>query len=157
MASPGKQGQLAAGSASPIKQHQQQQQQQLQQQKQSLGWRGALDGLGSMAALAAGTALLSPLLGTLTETVSSDSIIACACLLLLAHLYLHDYHFTAGLAAHLSGSLALGCAVCGSVLIASRLGSPEAVYAQVGFLLISPSPCMPLTLLCMQPVMCDGN
>jgi hypothetical protein len=77
------------------------------------------------------TALLSPLLGTLTETVSSDSIIACACLLQLAHLFLHDYHFSAALTAHLSGSLALGAAVCGSVLIASRLGSPAAVYAQV--------------------------
>ncbi|PRW60685.1 phosphatidylinositol N-acetylglucosaminyltransferase [Chlorella sorokiniana] len=96
-----------------------------------LDWRQIADGASSLAALAAATGLLSPLLGTLTENVSSDSIIACACLLLLAHLYLHDYHFTAGLTAHLSGSLALGCAVCGSVLIASRLRSPLAVYAQL--------------------------
>ena len=41
------------------------------------------DGASSLAALAAATGLLSPLLGTLTENVSSDSIIACACLLLL--------------------------------------------------------------------------
>lgn len=96
-------------------------------------WPRVADGASSLAALAAATALLSPLLGTLTETVSSDSIIACVCLLLLAHLYLHDYHFSAGLTSQLSGSLALGCAVCGSVLVASRLGSPEAVYAQVGW------------------------
>lgn len=150
-----------------------------------LDWRQLADGASSLAALAAATGLLSPLLGTLTENVSSDSIIACACLLLLgewspllhlsrsarrqtaaaaampccliwyacrlartcwpqaaacsspclpsAHLYLHDYHFTAGLTAHLSGSLALGCAVCGSVLIASRLRSPLAVYAQASW------------------------
>ncbi|KAL4429203.1 hypothetical protein ABPG77_010182 [Micractinium sp. CCAP 211/92] len=94
-------------------------------------WPRIADGASSLAALAAATALLSPLLGTLTETVSSDSIIACACLLLLAHLYLHDYHFSAGLTSQLSGSLALGCAVCGSVLVASRLGSPQGVYAQL--------------------------
>ena len=85
-----------------------------------------------MAAVAASTALLSPLLGTLTETVSSDSIVACAVLLLLGHLYLHDYHFTAGLTASLGSSLALGAAVCSSVLLASRLAGPEAVCAQVG-------------------------
>lgn len=96
------------------------------------GWRRLADGAGSLASLAAATALLSPLLGTLTETVSPDSIVACACLLKLAHLFLHDYHFAAGLAAALTGSLALGAAVCASVLLASRLGSPEAVYAQVG-------------------------
>ncbi|KAL4854296.1 Phosphatidylinositol N-acetylglucosaminyltransferase GPI2 subunit [Chlorella vulgaris] len=95
------------------------------------GWTATLDGAGSLASLVVATALLSPLLGTLTETVSSDSIIACACLLQLAHLFLHDYHFSAALTSHLSGSLALGAAVCGSVLIASRLGSPAAVYAQL--------------------------
>ncbi|KAL4443391.1 hypothetical protein ABPG75_011128 [Micractinium tetrahymenae] len=94
-------------------------------------WPRIADGASSLAALAAATALLSPLLGTLTENVSSDSITACACLLLLAHLYLHDYHFSAGLTSQLSGSLALGCAVCSSVLVASRLGSPQAVYAQL--------------------------
>lgn len=104
-------------------------------------WPRIADGASSLAALAAATALLSPLLGTLTETVSSDSIIACACLLLLAHLYLHDYHFSAGLTSQLSGSLALGCAVCGSVLVASRLGSPQGVYAQVGQAGEAPRPC----------------
>jgi len=48
-----------------------------------LDWRQLADGASSLAALAAATGLLSPLLGTLTENVSSDSIIACACLLLL--------------------------------------------------------------------------
>ena len=48
-----------------------------------LDWRQLADGASSLGALAAATGLLSPLLGTLTENVSSDSIIACACLLLL--------------------------------------------------------------------------
>ncbi|PSC75905.1 phosphatidylinositolN-acetylglucosaminyltran sfe ra sesubunit c [Micractinium conductrix] len=124
--------------ASPPKhrhQHRRRHRRHVQQQQRDAtppSWRAsALDGVGSMAALALATALLSPLLGTLTENVSSDTTIACACLLLLAHLYLHDYHFTAALTAQLSASLALGCAVCGSVLVASRLGSPAAVYAQL--------------------------
>jgi phosphatidylinositol glycan class C protein len=35
--------------------------------------------------------LLSPLLRTLTKTISEDSVIAMTAGLLMLHLYLHDY------------------------------------------------------------------
>jgi hypothetical protein len=39
----------------------------------------------------AGVYLLSPLLRTLTKTISEDSVIAMTVGLLIIHLYLHDY------------------------------------------------------------------
>lgn len=39
----------------------------------------------------AGVYLLSPLLHSLTRTISEDSIIAMTAGLLILHLYLHDY------------------------------------------------------------------
>ena len=41
--------------------------------------------------LVGGVYLLSPLIKTLAATVSADSIIALTSVLLLAHLFLHDY------------------------------------------------------------------
>ena len=51
---------------------------------------GVNDGM-SMCQCFAGVYLLSPLLHSLTRSISEDSIIAMAVGLLILHLYLHDY------------------------------------------------------------------
>jgi hypothetical protein len=47
--------------------------------------------LSAWIPLLAGVLFLSPLLHSLTRTVSEDSVIALTVLLLMAHLFLHDY------------------------------------------------------------------
>lgn len=90
--------------------------------------------------LAATTALLSPLLASLTQSTSSDSIVSSSCVLILLHLYLHDYSrdgayrgpiVHAGGARSISASLSLACAACSSVLIASRMPSRAHAFTQV--------------------------
>jgi len=67
---------------------------------------------------------LAPLYSTLTRTLSDDTTAAASTWLLLAHLYLHDYHLGASVNDRLVGSLSLAAAVCASVLLASRLAAP---------------------------------
>lgn len=93
------------------------------------GARGAVQATREAAVLLAGVYLLSPLLQTLTGTVSGDSVSAMVVASLLAHLYLHDYHFGRDVAHTLQGSLSLAAALFASVLLASRLDSPQAVFA----------------------------
>ncbi|CAD7703032.1 unnamed protein product [Ostreobium quekettii] len=76
---------------------------------------------------------MSPLLRTLTWTISTDTIISSSCLLLLVHLYLHDYNFVNSVTDKLTGSVSLGSAVFASVLIASRLPSYQHVFVQILF------------------------
>lgn len=77
--------------------------------------------------LGTGVYLLSPLYSTLTKTISDDTIIAASTWLLLAHLYMHDYHFITSVADRVTGSLSLAAAVGASLLLASRLQQPQAV------------------------------
>jgi len=93
------------------------------------GARGAVQATREAAVLLAGVYLLSPLLQTLTGTVSGDSVSAMVVASLLAHLYLHDYHFGRDVAHTLQGCLSLAAALFASVLLASRLDSPQAVFA----------------------------
>ena len=63
--------------------------------------------------------------------VCSDSIVALACSLLIAHLYLHDYSFVDRVTDTLTGSMSLTAATFASVLVASRLKTQMQVFSQV--------------------------
>lgn len=68
---------------------------------------------------------------TLTRTTSSDTILALAIHMLLAHLFLHDYRLRVSLTDRASGAVSLAAAIFASVVIASRLGSQLQVFSQV--------------------------
>jgi phosphatidylinositol glycan class C protein len=87
--------------------------------------------LVATAGLLGAAAALSPVYATLTASVSSDTVVACTAALLLAHLYLHEYRREKAGGRGLAGSLGLACALCASVLMASRLRSLEQVFALV--------------------------
>ncbi|CAG9460820.1 unnamed protein product [Pedinophyceae sp. YPF-701] len=79
---------------------------------------------------------MSPLLASLTATISSDTVLAVSVTLAVAHLYLHDYNFTAAASRNLSGTLSLSAAIGASVLVSSRLPTPECVFAHLIFCLV---------------------
>jgi len=78
------------------------------------------------------TCLMSPIYASLTASISSDTVVACAAVLLVAHLYLFDYTKPSmGSGPTLRGSVALACALCASVLMASRMHGYDDVLALV--------------------------
>lgn len=70
---------------------------------------------------------MSPLYATLARAISGDTIAAASAWLLAVHLFIHDYFFKISVAYKLSGSLSMVAAVAASLLLASRLGSPQKV------------------------------
>ncbi|GMH40411.1 hypothetical protein BSKO_08315 [Bryopsis sp. KO-2023] len=92
-------------------------------------------GVRQCVLLTGGVYLLSPLLQTLTWTISGDTIVSSSCLSLVLHLYLHDYNFVNSVTDKLTGSVSLGAAVFSSVLIASRLRTNGHVFVQILFAL----------------------
>lgn len=90
-------------------------------------WRGAR----RISLLIVGTFFLSPLLQTLTRSISSDTIVATTAYATAAHLALHDYNFAASVTDKLSGSLSLAAGIFSSVLLASRLATALEVFSQV--------------------------
>lgn len=88
-------------------------------------------GLRQCALLTGGVFLLSPLYRSLMRTISEDSIIALTVMLLVVHLYLHDYNFVNTVTDKLIGAVSLGAAVFASVLIASGLPSETDVFVHV--------------------------
>jgi hypothetical protein len=85
----------------------------------------------STAIAVSASVVLSPLLGSLTATISLDTVAVCVALLLTLHLYLADYSGATTWPDKLSGDLALALAMCASVLIASTLEVRRSVLAQV--------------------------
>ena len=77
--------------------------------------------------LIVGVYCLSPLYATLARAISGDTVAAASAWLLIVHLYIHDYFFKISVAYKLSGSLSMVAAVAASLLLASRLGSPQKV------------------------------
>eukprot|EP00160_Parvularia_atlantis_P004220 Unigene13550_Nuclearia_a/m.41040 Unigene13550_Nuclearia_a/g.41040 ORF Unigene13550_Nuclearia_a/g.41040 Unigene13550_Nuclearia_a/m.41040 type:complete len:370 (-) Unigene13550_Nuclearia_a:13-1122(-) len=72
---------------------------------------------------------LSPVLRTLTEHTSSDTVWALTSILFFSNLLLHDYStVTATNVAKLPGALSLNAAISGSVMLASRLPSTWHVF-----------------------------
>lgn len=65
------------------------------------------------------------------DVMCSDSTVALACGLLVAHLYLHDYPFVDRMTDTLTGSVSLTAATFASVLVASRLKTQIEVFSQV--------------------------
>lgn len=65
--------------------------------------------------------LLSPILHTLTDTVSTDTIYAWAVIMMVIHLIFFDYNVPAAI---VSNSLSINAAIFASVCLVSRLSTP---------------------------------
>lgn len=65
--------------------------------------------------------VLSPILKTLTDTISTDTIYAMTTFMMIIHLIFFDYGVPSAI---VSSSLSLNAAIFGSVCLASRLASP---------------------------------
>lgn len=79
------------------------------------------------------TDFLSPILKTLTHTISTDTIYAMSVMMILGHLLFHDYSSNA---ARISRAVSLNMSLFSSVCLASRLESSEQVFAFVIFALV---------------------
>ncbi|XP_067002309.2 phosphatidylinositol N-acetylglucosaminyltransferase subunit C [Anabrus simplex] len=64
--------------------------------------------------------VLSPILKTLTDTISTDTIFAMSTLMMIIHIVFFDYGVPAGI---VSSALSLNAAIFGSICLASRLAS----------------------------------
>lgn len=88
---------------------------------------------------AIGLHALSPIYHTLTRSISSDSILALTTMLIVLHLFLHDYTGCTVKAPgsvsnpSLSSNISLNVSIIASVLIASQLPSRQLVFAIVLF------------------------
>jgi len=89
--------------------------------------------ISSLLTLALLTLAMTPVLGTLTKSVSTDTIFALSVLLLVVHLAFSDYGYLLGKSDKFAAPLALNAAVSASVLLASRLSSKLDVFAFVAF------------------------
>ncbi|KAI9476860.1 glycosylphosphatidylinositol anchor biosynthesis [Coemansia sp. RSA 989] len=78
---------------------------------------------------------LSPVLRTLTEDTSSDTIWAMTVILFCVNLAFHDYSMGNLTNIRFPGSVSLNAAVLASVLLASRLNSNLSVFAFLAFAL----------------------
>ncbi|KAK9153554.1 hypothetical protein Sjap_001034 [Stephania japonica] len=93
----------------------------------------------NIAFFISGLYILAPIYCTLTKSISSDSIWALTVLLLLVHLFLHDYSGSTirppGALTNptLTSNISLNASIVASVLIASRLPSRLHVFAVMLF------------------------
>mmetsp|Transcript_9781 Transcript_9781/g.10848 ORF Transcript_9781/g.10848 Transcript_9781/m.10848 type:complete len:281 (+) Transcript_9781:232-1074(+) len=72
---------------------------------------------------------LSPVLRTLTEPISDDTLWTCVILLTLLHLYTTDYSYLAGTQKDFYAPTSVNAAIFASVLMASRLPTSKHVFA----------------------------
>ena len=72
---------------------------------------------------------LSPVLRTLTNSFSDDTISACTSILLILHLFFHDYGYINGDTHEFRAPVSLNAAIFASVLLTSRLPSNIHVFA----------------------------
>ena len=96
----------------------------------------ALSYLLNVSFFATGLCVLAPLYQTLTRSISSDSIWAVTALLVLLHLFLHDYAGSTVRALRnptLTSCVSLNASVVASVFVASRLSSRLHVFAVMLF------------------------
>ncbi|KAL7754254.1 glycosylphosphatidylinositol anchor biosynthesis [Sorochytrium milnesiophthora] len=100
---------------------------------QNLRWRIMLKRAVLLSKILLG---LSPILKTLTQDTSSDTIWALTACLLLANLLFQDYHLSQSMSIRLSGPLAMNAAIFASVLLASRLPTTLHVFALMLFAVI---------------------
>jgi len=97
----------------------------------SFSERNLLNSLKSLVLIFCTLFALSPVLKTLTEPFSEDTIIACTLFLLFSHLVFHDYSFVNGYADSFSAPISLNAAIFASVLLASRLNSTLHVFSLI--------------------------
>jgi len=90
--------------------------------------RTRLDDLKTALIFVAFTAGLSPVLTTLTDTISTDTIYAMSAAMMGLNLLFHDYGTQAAM---VSQSLSLNAAIFASVCLASRLPSPTHGFATI--------------------------
>lgn len=72
--------------------------------------------------------LFSPVLHTLTDTISTDTIYSMTVVMMLVHLIFFDYGVSAAI---VSNSLSLSAAVFGSICLASRLASAHHAFVLI--------------------------
>ena len=91
--------------------------------------------LKSCALFAAILHLISPVLRTLTESFSDDTIWALSLVLTAVHLGVHDFSYVNYPHMHpkFTGTLSLNAAIFTAVLLSSRLNSNEEVFAFIFF------------------------
>uniref|UniRef100_A0A6B2LAJ9 Phosphatidylinositol N-acetylglucosaminyltransferase subunit C n=1 Tax=Arcella intermedia TaxID=1963864 RepID=A0A6B2LAJ9_9EUKA len=75
--------------------------------------------------------ILSPLLHTLTQPFSDDTILALSVFLFTIHLFTQDYSYMSGLSKTYTAPVSLNAAIFGSVLLVSRLPSFLDVYSVI--------------------------
>jgi phosphatidylinositol N-acetylglucosaminyltransferase subunit C len=91
-------------------------------------------GLRSLMLLVATLAVIAPVLATLTDTTTDDTIWALGILLLLVHIFFLDYRYLNASSDKVAAApLSLNAAIFASVLLASRLSSVLDVFAFVLF------------------------
>nr|CCA15444.1 phosphatidylinositol Nacetylglucosaminyltransferase subunit C putative [Albugo laibachii Nc14] len=93
------------------------------------------DVIGNSILFVSTLSILSPVLGTLTQTYADDTIRALGILFGLIHLLSHNYtYIDSGIGSSLSGTISMNAAMFTAVLQASRLQSNVHVFA---FLLLA--------------------
>jgi len=75
--------------------------------------------------------MLSPLLRTLTQPFSDDTILALSVALFTIHLFTQDYAYMSGLSKNYTAPVSLNAAIFASVLLVSRLPSVFHVYSVI--------------------------
>ncbi|KAL6072763.1 putative Phosphatidylinositol Nacetylglucosaminyltransferase subunit c [Balamuthia mandrillaris] len=88
-----------------------------------------LSSLKSMALVTFTLVALSPVLHTLVDSVSNDTIWALAILFTVLHVFLHDYGYTHASTDRMEAPVSLNAAIFLSVLMASRLSTSTHVFA----------------------------
>eukprot|EP00850_Spirogloea_muscicola_P016225 SM000130S27112 [mRNA] locus=s130:246825:254244:- [translate_table: standard] len=81
--------------------------------------------------LVSGVYIMSPILQTLTRSISSDTIWTSSIYLLLIHLFFHDYSHSHTPSSKFTGNVSLLAACLAFTLLASRLQSPAAAFALI--------------------------
>lgn len=83
-------------------------------------FRNIIDDLKTVAAVLLFGYMFSPLLHTLTDSISTDTIFSSTFIILFFHLLLHDYGIDGFL---VSRTVSLNCGIFASICLASRLSS----------------------------------
>merc|ERR1712137_547593 len=94
-----------------------------------------LDSVHTLVLLLGVLAALSPVLATLTNSFSNDTIYALSIMLMIIHVVSHDYGYVIGSADNFQAPVSLNAAIFASVLLGSRLPSTVHVF-QLMFLAI---------------------
>jgi len=88
-----------------------------------------LEDIQSLLLIFCTTWILSPVLRTLTQPFSDDTILALSAALFFIHLFSQDYAYVSGLSKRYSAPISLNAAIFASVLLVSRLPSVPHVFA----------------------------